>query len=292
MKVAITGSTGLLGEALLGALERRGDEPLPVRRRAGEGLQWTIEGGFDPPDALSGFDAVVHLAGENLADGRWNEARKKEILDSRVLGTRSVVRALERAHPRPKVLLGASAIGYYGDCGDTLVDEDSTPGSDFLAQVCVAWEQEANHARDLGVRTVLARTSPVLAHDGGALAKLLPIFRLGLGGRLGSGKQWFPWIHIDDWVAIALRALDDDTMAGPYNFTAPEPVTNAELTKALGRALHRPTFMPVPGPLLRLGVGEMADTLLGGQRALPKRLRDAGFEFRYPRIEDALSDLV
>lgn len=291
MRVAVTGSSGFVGRALLRALEEREDEPLRVRRGKGGGLRWDPTRGFEPPDALSGADAVVHLAGENVGQ-RWTAERKKAIRDSRVTGTRTVVDGLRSAAPRPPVFVSASAVGYYGARGDEPLEEDAPPGEDFLARTCRDWESAALAAADLGVRTVVLRFGPILGHGGGPLPRMLPFFRKGVGGRLGSGRQWMSWIHIDDLVAAILFAIDHARLSGVYNATAPEPVTNRELTSALANTLHRPAALPVPAFALRTLYGEMAGTILTGQRAVPARLEAAGFRFRHRRIEEALGDLL
>jgi uncharacterized protein len=290
MRVAITGASGFVGRALSHALKQGGHAPVAVRRDAKGTLRWSSTAGFDPPEALSGYDAVVHLAGENIAGGRWNDARKESIRASRVEGTRRVVEALRVAAPRPSVFISMSAVGYYGARGSTLLDEDSGAGQGFLAEVCEAWEAEAEAAESLeGLRVARLRLGTVLG-DGGALAKMLPAFKMGVGGRLGEGDQYMSWIHLDDVAAAILHVLTEDDCAGPLNLTAPQPATNEAFTAALGRALHRPTFLPVPKFALRLAFGEMAEhLLLTGQRVVPKRLLQTGFEFRYPELDAALT---
>lgn len=265
MKVGVTGSSGLIGTRLVAALRERGDEAVGLPRE---------------PDDVSGLDAVVHLAGEPVAQ-RWTNKAKKEIERSRVEGTRALVAAMSPA----QVLVCASAVGYYGPRGDERVTEDDPPGSDFLAQVCVAWEREARAAPG---RSVQIRTGVVLDAAGGALKKMLPPFRLGAGGPVAGGKQWMPWIHIDDVVGIYLRALDDASWSGPFNAAAPEPVTNRAFSKELGRALHRPAFSPVPGLALKVLYGEMAIIVTTGQRAVPDRALAGGYEFTQPDLAQAL----
>ena len=290
VRVAITGASGFVGRALSRALTEAGHTPLAVRRDAHGQLRWSVARGFDPPEALSGYDAVVHLAGENIAGGRWSEARKAGIRASRVEGTRRVVDALRIADPRPKVFISMSAVGFYGARGSTQLDEASGPGEGFLAEVCGAWESEAMAAASLNnLRLVRLRLGTVLG-DGGALAKMLPAFKMGLGGRLGAGDQYMSWIHLDDVVGGILHVLTHDECEGAFNLTAPEPATNAAFTAALGQALRRPTFLPVPRFALRVAFGEMADhLLLTGQRVIPKRLLETGFEFRHPDLDAALS---
>lgn len=290
MRVAITGASGFVGRALSDALKQAGHRPVPVRRDSSGELRWSTADGFDPPEALSGYDAVVHLAGENIAGGRWNDARKNTILSSRVEGTRRVADALRLADPRPPIFVSMSAVGYYGARGSVELDEDSGPGDGFLADVCSAWEAEAKAAEALDdVRVVRLRLGTVLG-DGGALAKMLPAFKMGVGGRLGDGDQYMSWIHLDDVVRAILHVLTDDACRGAVNLTAPQPATNAAFTAALGRALRRPTVLPVPKFALRFAFGEMAEhLLLTGQRVVPKRLLETGFEFRHPDLGAALT---
>lgn len=293
MRVAITGASGFVGRSLTAALKDPGHTPVAVSRSASGDLRWSTEDGFDPPDALSGVDAVVHLAGENIAGGRWNDERKDRIRSSRVQGTRRVVEGLRAADPRPKVLVSMSAVGYYGARGRAELDETSAPGDGFLADVCQAWEAEALAAESLeGVRVVRLRLGTVLG-DGGALTKMLPAFKMGVGGRLGDGEQYMSWIHIRDVVRAIVYALEHDDCQGVYNLTAPEPATNAEFTRALGAALHRPTVLPVPKFALKVAFGEMAEhLLLTGQRVFPRRLLEAGFTFEHPDLQAALTDAV
>jgi uncharacterized protein (TIGR01777 family) len=275
MRVAVTGASGLIGTRLAEVLRERGDEVVPVPRE-----------GFD---VLSGADAVVNLAGEPVAQ-RWSRAAKERIRSSRGRRTRALVEAIGAlpAGARPRVLVSASGAGYYGDRADVEVAEDAAPGDDFLASVCVEWEAAALSASEVGVRVACLRTGIVLASSGGALAKMLPPFRLGVGGRIGSGSQYMPWIHLDDVVGMYVAALSSDRWSGPVNASAPSPVTNAEFTRALGRALRRPAVLPVPMMALRVLYGEMAGVLAGGQRMVPARALELGFEFAYPSLEGAL----
>jgi uncharacterized protein len=281
MHVAVTGATGLIGTRLTAALRARGDEVTPVSLRDGP----------PPPQALTGHDAVVHLAGEPVAQ-RWTKAARERIRASREDGTRGLVAAIAAADPRPSVLVSASGVGYYGSRGDERLDEDAAPGDDFLAQVCVAWEREANAAREHDVRVVTVRTGVVLDRAGGALAKMLPPFRLGVGGPVAGGRQYLPWIHIDDLVGIYLAAIDEPAWTGPVNATAPEPVTNASFSKALGRALHRPAFAPVPALAIRALYGDMAEIVTEGQRAVPRRALELGYDFEHPDLDEALADAL
>ena len=270
MRVTITGASGLIGTKLRAALQARGDEVIPVSLRD----RGPIEVG----------DVVVHLAGENVAQ-RWTDESRKRIEESRVEGTRRVVEAINHAETRPTALISSSAVGYYGKHGDEQLDESTPPGDDFLARVCVAWEHEAQQAQ---TRVVLVRTGVVLDKSAGALAKMLLPFKLGVGGPVAGGDQYMPWIHIDDVVGIYLAAIDDARWTGPVNATAPEPVTNKEFSRALGRALHRPAIAPIPGFAIRTLYGDMAEIVTEGQRAVPKRTLALGYQFSYTDLEDAL----
>jgi hypothetical protein len=296
MRIAITGASGFLGGALAARLRASGHQVLPIgRARRGappDLVPWDPEAGTLDTAKLEAKDAVVHLAAESLDRKRWSEASKRRIRESRVHGTEFLARSLAGLSRRPRVLVSGSAMGIYGDRGDEALTEASAPGDDFLAEVATAWEAATRPAAEAGIRVVLPRTGLVLSRAGGALPKLLPLFRLGLGGRLGSGRQWMSWIHLDDWLGALEHALAHDAQSGPYNATAPAPVTNADFTRALGRALHRPTLAPVPAFALRLALGEMAGLLLGGQRVLPRSLEEAGYRFRFPSLEGALADLL
>jgi hypothetical protein len=285
-RVTLTGATGRLGSLLVDELKRRGDEVTVLSRNPDKGVAYDPMNAPAPPEALAGRDAVVHLAGEDIAQ-RWNDDTLKRIKDSRMVGTRNLVAGIAQADPRPKALISASAVGYYGHRPDP-IDEDAPPGDDVLADVCVAWEREADKAQELGLRVVKVRTGVVLDRHGGALEKMLLPFRLGVGGPVGGGRQPLPWIHYEDVVGIYLRAIDDDAWSGPVNATAPEPVSNREFSKALGRALHRPAFAPVPGFAIRLLYGGMAKLVLEGQYARPRRTLDLGYEFRHPDLDEAL----
>jgi uncharacterized protein (TIGR01777 family) len=298
MRVTVTGATGLIGRRLVAELTGRGDDVTVLSRhpeRAGSELGvdaagWDPVKAPPPTEALQGRDAVVHLAGESISQ-RWSDDAKVQIRRSRELGTLNLVMGLGAADPRPGVLVSSSAVGYYGDRGDEELDEESSPGTGFLPEICVAWEREAHAARDLGLRVVTPRTGVVLDKDGGALAKMLPFFRLGAGGPVAGGRQWLAWIHADDIVALYLAALDDRRFDGPVNATA-EPVRNKDFSRALGRALHRPAVAPVPGLAVRLLYGEMAELVTAGQRALPRRARELGFELRHPELDEALRSAV
>jgi uncharacterized protein (TIGR01777 family) len=255
------------------------------------GIRWDPAAGPAPAEALAGRDAVVNLAGESV-NQRWTARVKRAIRESRVDGTRNLVAGLQGADPRPRVLVSASASGIYGPRGDEPVDEAGAVGDDVLAQVAVDWEREAQAAVDLGLRVVTIRTGIALAPEGGALKQMLTPFRLGVGGPVAGGRQYFPWIHVGDLVAMFLRGLDDPTWSGAFNAAAPEAVTNREFSKALGRALHRPAVAPVPKLALRLLFGEAADVIASGVRAVPRRAQEHGFEFRHPRLDEALADLL
>ena len=295
MKIAITGSTGLLGTALRGRLTADGHDVVPiVRRTASEGeVSWDPVAGTIDAAGLEGVDGVVNLAGAGIGDERWSDERKRVLVESRTESTDLLARTLAGLDRPPAVLLSGSAIGYYGDRDDEVLTETSAPGDAFLSDLCVAWEAATAPAEAAGIRTAHLRTGIVLSEDGGALAKMLLPFKLGIGGRLGSGKQWMSWISIDDHVRAMLHLLDVD-VRGPVDLTAPAPVRNADFTKALGRELGRPTILPIPsiGPRLLLGK-ELAQALLyESQRVLPSVLEDSGFVFRHPTIEDALAAVL
>lgn len=296
MQIAITGSSGLIGTALGRALEDAGHRVVPVVRTAPAGTQqlsWDPAAGQIDAEGFAGLDAVVHLAGAGIGDKRWSADRKREVLESRTKGTTLLATALAGLDRPPPVLLSGSAIGFYGDRGDEVLTETSHRGDGFLADVTVAWEAAAAPAVEAGIRTCFLRTGIVLSTSGGALGKVLPLFRLGLGGRLGSGRQWWPWISIDDQVGAILHLLTS-ARSGPVNLTAPNPVTNADFTRELGKALHRPTVLPVPsfGPRLLLG-RELADALLfTSQRVLPSALESDGYRFVHTTLADALPVLL
>ena len=299
MRIAVTGSTGLIGRAVVERLEASGHQAVRVVRPTASGGPPGDAIGWDPAQdtidqqALEGLDAVVHLAGEPIAARRWSPAQKQRIAASRVRGTALLAGALARLEEPPGVLVSASAIGYYGDRGDERLDEASSSGGDFLAGVCRDWEAAADPARGAGIRVVHPRTGVVLSRSGGALAEMLPFFRLGLGGRVGSGRQWMSWITLDDEVAALLWLLDAD-VEGPVNLTAPEPVTNRELTEALGRALRRPTLLPTPKPALWARLGrELTEALLySSARVEPAVLRGRGFGFAHPDIATGLAAVL
>lgn len=291
MRIAITGSTGLIGQALVRSLRTDGHDVVRFVRRtpaAPDEAVWDPRRGYVDPSGLAGCGAVVHLAGAGVGDHRWTAAYKKEIRDSRVGGTDAMARAIAALDEPPAVLVSGSAIGYYGDTGDRAVDEHAPAGQGFLPDVCVDWEAAAAPAQEAGVRTVFARTGLVVAAEGGAWGKLFPIFRAGVGGRLGNGRQFWSFISLHDEIAALRHAIDTPELSGPVNLTAPEPVTNREVTAAMGRVLHRPTPFPVPAPAMRVVLGEFAGDVLGSQRVRPARLLESGFVFRYPGIDEAI----
>jgi uncharacterized protein (TIGR01777 family) len=299
MRVTLTGATGLIGTRLVAALRRRGDEVTVLSRSPGRAhdalgepaVAWDPLKGPAPAEALEGRDAVVHLAGENVAQ-RWSEDAKRRILESREIGTRNLVAGLRAASPRPGALVSSSAVGFYGKHADDVVTEGTSAGDDFLARVCVAWEREADAAAELGMRVVKVRTGVVLDREGGALKKMLLPFRAGVGGPVAGGDQYLPWIHSDDLVGIYLAALDGAAWTGAVNATAPGPVTNAEFSTSLGRALHRPAFMPVPGFALRALYGEMAEVVTEGQRAVPERALELGYAFAHSDLDEAVASAL
>ena len=243
-------------------------------------------------ERVDGFDVVIHLAGETIV-GRWNAAKKARIRDTRVQGTKNLVEALTQTSHPPRVFICASAIGYYGNRGDELLGEQSAPGKDFLAQVCREWETATQPATNAGIRTVNARFGVILSRDGGALPKMLPPFRMGVGGRIGNGRQWMSWVHIGDVVGAIEHALDNTSVTGPVNVVAPHPAINAEFTRTLARVLHRPAILPMPAFAVRLAFGEMGDALLlASQKVEPAKLTESGFQFRFPRLESALEDIL
>ncbi len=298
MKIAVTGATGLIGQKLVEHLTRDGIEVIALSRRVRKPPYpirtafWDPANGQLDPSVLDGADAIVHLAGETISN-RWTRAQKDRIRQSRVAGTRLIVEAAKKLPQPPRILVAASAIGFYGDRGDDEIDETSPPRSGFLPEVCQDWEAEATRAESFGARTVNLRIGLVLSTKGGALAKMLLPFKLGLGGPMGSGQQWMSWIHIDDVVAIIRFVLNHDALRGPVNTTAPQPVRQVEFAKELGRALGRPAIAPAPGFALRLIFGEMAQALLlDGQKVLPRRLEETGYRFQHPLLPEALTDIL
>ena len=297
MKILVTGSTGMVGSALVPYLAANGHDVIRLVRGAAPAgapaVRWDPDAGRLDAGSVEGLDAVVHLAGENIAAGRWTAARKARIRDSRVRGTRLLADTLARLQRRPRVLVCASAVGFYGDRGDEILREDSRPGTGFLPEVCREWEAAAEPAARAGIRVVNARIGFVLSPAGGGLKKMLPPFRMGLGGPIGSGRQYLSWVSIDDVLGVLLHAARSQALAGPVNTVAPNPVTNAEFTRTLARVLSRPAFLPMPAFAARLAFGELADAiLLSSQRVEPARLKAGGYEFRHARLEDALRHLL
>jgi uncharacterized protein len=301
MRVLVTGASGFLGSAVCDALLARGDETVGLTRDPGRARQgnptvswhaWNPAAERPPGNALEGVDGVVNLVGEPI-DQRWTETAKQRIRSSRERSTKNLVDAISAAEPRPTTLVSQSAVGYYGDRGEAVVDESTGPGSTFDAEVCVAWEAAAHEAEKVGVRVVVVRSGLVLDPEHGLLKQLLLPFKLGVGGPLAGGGQYMPWIHVDDEVRLLLWALDTDGASGTYNATAPNPVTNREFSKTLGRVLGRPAVVPVPKLALKARFGgELGEVAAGGQRTIPRRALDAGFEFHHPELESALNDLL
>ena len=297
MKILITGGTGLIGRTLCAALLGAGHDltvlsrnPTSVKKKCGDAVR--AFSSLSQWDENQAFDAVINLAGEPIVDARWSDSRKKALWNSRVALTEQLVERIQRATHKPVVLLSGSAIGYYGDRGNQILDESASCAKDFAAQLCEAWENAAKQSSNLGVRVCLLRTGLVLSRQGGLLGRMLLPFKLGLGARLGTGHQWMSWIHIDDFTAITLRLLESPEVDGPINMTSPEPVTNSEFTSALARVLHRPAPFVAPKFILKSVLGERADMLLGSQRVLPTRITAHGYRFAYPRLDMALQSLL
>lgn len=290
-RIAVTGASGLIGSALMRSLRADGHEVLRLVRRPAaraDEVEWDPARLYVDAAGLVGVGAVVHLAGAGVGERRWSEAYKKEIRDSRVLGTRAVAEALASLAEPPEVLVCGTALGYYGDTGSRAVDESAPAGEGFLPSVCVEWEAAAAPAAAAGIRVAYARTGLVVAHEGGAWGRLFPVFRAGIGGRMGDGRQYWSFIALHDEVAALRHIVDTPSLAGPVNLTAPEPVTNREVTAAMGRVLRRPAFCHVPAAALRLVLGEFAQDVLGSQRVLPGRLLESGFDFAFPTIDEAV----
>jgi uncharacterized protein (TIGR01777 family) len=298
MRILITGASGLIGKALQRSFAEKGYGMLLASRgepKNANEIQWTVEDGFREEDLsrLEGLDAVVHLAGEGIAGLRWTDDKKRAIRDSRVNGTRNLVNTLADLKQKPKVLIAGSAMGFYGDRGDEILTETSRPGDTFLSDVCKEWEMESRRAEDSGIRTVLLRTSIVLSKDGGALATMLTPFKFGVGGVVGSGKQWMSWVSLDDVIDIINYAIEHESLRGAVNVASPNPVTNEEFTKTLGDVLYRPTFLPLPEFAVNLVFGEMGDALLiDSTRVEPKRLKEAGYKFKFTDLKSALENAV
>lgn len=300
MKVAISGATGFVGSRLVQRLQEQGHQPLILTRNRDKAarafpnvdiIAYTPTASGDWQNAIAGCDAVVNLTGEPIAEGRWTPERKQEIFNSRKLGTQKIVEAIAQANPKPSVLINTSAIGYYGISETATFDETSPPGSDFLAEVCQAWEAEAQKVKDSGVRLVILRFGIVLG-NGGALAKMTPVFQLFAGGPLGTGRQWVSWIHQDDLVNLIITTLTRPDLEGVFNATAPNPVRMSELSQSLGETLNRPSWLPVPSFAVEALLGEGAMVVLEGQQVLPKRTTSYGFDYQYPTVKQALKDIL
>lgn len=300
MKVAITGATGFVGSCLVEQLQAKGHQPLILTRNKTsatrtfpnlEIVAYTPTESGSWQEAIAGCDAVVHLAGEPIAESRWTPKHKQEILDSRKLSTQKIVEAIAKANPKPRVLVNASAIGYYGTSETATFDENSPSGNDFLAEVCRTWETEAQKVKYADVRLVILRFGIILG-NGGALAKMIPPFQLFAGGPIGTGNQWFSWIHRDDLVNLIIEAVTRNDMEGVFNATAPNPVRMSELCQSLGETLHRPSWLPVPSFALEALLGEGAKVVLEGQQVLPKRTISSGFNYQYPTVKEALAEIL
>ncbi len=300
MRALVTGATGFVGRRLLSHLKR----PVILSRPGSKQrasvtaahdvttYDWQPLSDLPPTQAFDNVDVVIHLAGESIASGRWTQAKKERIYSSRVTGTSHLVTAMASLPRPPQLLISASAIGYYGSRGDELLRETSSPGDDFLAEVCVAWERAAQTAQEAGIRVVLPRIGLVVGAGGGPLATLLTPFRWGLGGKISQGGQWMSWIHLDDLAQLFLFLIEHETIHGPVNATAPHPVTNAEFTRTLGQALHRPTWLTIPKPALQLALGQFSEVLLASQRVIPEVASRAGFQFQYPALPAAMRQVV
>lgn len=292
MRIAVTGASGLIGSALVPRLRADGHEVQRLVRRAAaapDEIRWDPSAGTVDLDALQGIDGVVHLAGAGVGDHRWTDDYKREILESRTRGTDTIVRAMLQLEPGPRVLVSGSAIGWYGDTGERAVDESAPAGSGFLADVVKAWEAATEPAAAAGIRVVRARTGLVVARDGGAWARMFPLFRMGVGGRLGSGRQYWSWISLRDEVSALALCLTDERLSGAVNLTGPVPMTNAEVTSAMGRVMGRPTLLPVPSIALKIALGEFSTEVLGSSRVLPAALESVGFTWADPTVEAAIT---
>lgn len=302
MRILLTGATGFVGKRVVSRLLASGDEVVVLSRYVPKAIlslgskckyyQWSDTNSLPPLEAFEGVDAIINLMGEGIAEKRWDSAQKKKIYDSRIVGTRNLLEAVSQLTHKPKTFVSASAVGIYGNRGDEEIVEDSSTVDDFLGKVCLDWEAEAKKAEGLGLRLAIIRTGVVLGKGGGALAKMLPIFKLGMGGPVGSGKQYMSWIHVDDLAAMYIEAAKNSSYSGIYNGTAPEPVSSKEFAKVLGHAIHRPAFAPAPSFALKLVFGEMSQVLLDGQKVIPKRALENRFSFRYPKLEAAFKEIL
>lgn len=300
MRILVTGATGFVGKVVVRQLQEAGDEVVVLTRNIAKAaitlgsrcfyFQWSDTNALPPLEAFQGVDGVVNLMGESIASARWNSEQKKKIYNSRIDGTARLIEAIEKLNPRPSVLVSASAIGIYGNRASEEITEASGLGNDFLANLCKDWEREANKAQDLGMRVAIIRTGVVLGRKGGALSKMLPVFKLGLGGPLGDGKQFMSWINIEDLAAMYVEALKNPNVKGPYNGTAPYPATNKDFTRALGKVLKRPALLPAPAGVIRKILGEMSTIVLDGQRVLPTKFKEEKFRYRYPTLDMALKE--
>jgi len=298
MKILITGGTGFIGRALCRFLLKKNHHLTVLSRRTPQKVSAlcgkTVESikNLGQLTTSDSFDAIINLAGEGIADARWSQSRKHQLLDSRIKTTRQLINYIKHANHKPKVLISGSATGYYGNSGSTLLTEESLPHEEFSHHLCALWESTAFEAEKFGIRTCIIRTGIVMGDNGGFLKRMLPPFKLGLGGPMGSGKQWMSWIHRTDLIAIIDKLLESATLQGVFNASAPEPVTNSEFSKTLGQVLHRPTFIPIPEFVLKILFGEMSILLLGGQRVIPKQLDKAGFVFKFDSLRKALTDVI
>lgn len=300
MKVLVTGATGFVGKRVVEQLLDNGIEVVVVTRNIAKAAlslgskckyyQWLNTLEKPPVEAFNGVDGIINLMGEGIADKRWDEAQKQKIYESRIVSTQKLLDVIKELPVKPKVMVSTSAVGVYGDRQDEEISEESAVGNDFLAGVCKDWEREANKASELGMRVAIIRTGVVLGRGGGALKKMLPIFKLGAGGPVGSGQQYMSWIHVDDLASMYVEALKNDTIKGPLNGTAPYPATSKDFAKTLGKTLHRPAFAPAPAFAIKLAFGEMSDVLLKGQKVLPLKFKEKKFRYRYPTLEMALKE--